>query len=294
MPITIYGIKNCDTIKKARAWLETRGVAYAFHDYKTAGLDRQQLEAWTRDVGWEPLVNRAGTTFRKLPDADKANLNEAKALALMLANPSLVKRPVLDLGRDRLLVGFKPELYEKSVGLSFGGAAPRTRAGAPREAAATKSRKARMRATRLRSGCVSSQSDDAMASIGGESRLRRGSGSASVAGQGDDTDAFAGEGAGRDQRVSRARQFARAGFLPPSSGRSRGAPSSRRSRSNSRSPAIADRRPENRVRRRGAVARPASRRPTRFSGASVAGRKARCRRRAWSMTGRRWRRPVRW
>ena len=119
----MYGIKNCDTIKKARAWLDTRGIAYAFHDYKTAGLDRKQLEDWAQEVGWEPLVNRAGTTFRKLPDADKTNLDEAKALALMLDNPSLVKRPVLAIdsggsgskGR-RLLVGFSPDTYATALG----------------------------------------------------------------------------------------------------------------------------------------------------------------------------------
>jgi arsenate reductase (glutaredoxin) len=114
----MYGIKNCDTIKKARAWLDTRGVAYAFHDYKTAGLDREQLENWARDVGWEPLVNRAGTTFRKLADADKANLDEAKAMKLMLANPSLVKRPVLAIqkgNKTRLLVGFSPDTYAAAL-----------------------------------------------------------------------------------------------------------------------------------------------------------------------------------
>ena len=117
--ITMYGIKNCDTIKKARAWLDARGVAYQFHDYKTAGLDRNQLEDWTREVGWEPLVNRAGTTFRKLADADKTNLDEPKALALMLANPSLVKRPVLAIGSGaksrRLLVGFSPDAYADAL-----------------------------------------------------------------------------------------------------------------------------------------------------------------------------------
>jgi arsenate reductase (glutaredoxin) len=114
----MYGIKNCDTIKKARAWLDTRGVAYAFHDYKTAGLDRERLEGWTREVGWEPLVNRAGTTFKKLADADKANLNEAKALTLMLANPSLVKRPVLAIQngkKTRLLVGFNADTYADAL-----------------------------------------------------------------------------------------------------------------------------------------------------------------------------------
>ncbi|MGO4524767.1 ArsC family reductase [Microvirga sp. 2MCAF35] len=115
MPVTIYGIKNCDTMKKARAWLEAKDVPYAFHDYKVAGIDRPGLEAWARQVGWETLLNRAGTTFRKLPDADKAGLDEPKALALMLDQPSMIKRPVLDLG-GRILVGFKPELYEEAVG----------------------------------------------------------------------------------------------------------------------------------------------------------------------------------
>lgn len=112
--MTIYGIKNCDTMKKARAWLEARGVAYAFHDYKTAGIDRVVLEGWAKKVGWETLLNRAGTTFKKLPEEKKTGLDERKAIALMLAQPSMIKRPVLDLGGARLLVGFHPELYEKS------------------------------------------------------------------------------------------------------------------------------------------------------------------------------------
>jgi len=107
---TIYGIKTCDTMKKARDWLDAHGVAYDFHDYKTAGIDRPRLEAWCRAVGWQTLLNRAGTTFRKLPEADRADLDEAKAIALMLAQPSMIKRPVLDLGA-RLLVGFKPDTY---------------------------------------------------------------------------------------------------------------------------------------------------------------------------------------
>jgi len=115
MPITIYGIKNCDTMKKARAWLDKHGVAYAFHDYKTAGIARERLEKWEKKVGWETLLNRAGTTFRKLPDKDKAGLNAKKAMALMLAQPSMIKRPVLDLGGGKLLVGFAPEQYQKSV-----------------------------------------------------------------------------------------------------------------------------------------------------------------------------------
>jgi len=113
--ITLYGIKNCDTMKKARAWLDARGIAYGFHDYKAEGIDRARLEGWAREAGWETLLNRAGTTFRKLPEADRANMDEGRALALMLDQPSMIKRPVLDLG-GRILVGFKPELYEEAVG----------------------------------------------------------------------------------------------------------------------------------------------------------------------------------
>jgi Spx/MgsR family transcriptional regulator len=115
MSITIYGIKNCDTMKKARSWLEKHGVDYDFHDYKTAGVEPERLEKWERKVGWETLLNRAGTTFRKLPDKDKAGLDAKKAMALMLKQPSMIKRPVLDLGGGKLLVGFSPELYSKSV-----------------------------------------------------------------------------------------------------------------------------------------------------------------------------------
>ena len=106
----MYGIRNCDTVKKARAWLQTQGVPYAFHDYKVGGIERARLEAWCRELGWETLLNRSGSSFRRLPEAHKSALNEAKAISLMLANPSLIKRPVLDLGARRL-VGFKPELY---------------------------------------------------------------------------------------------------------------------------------------------------------------------------------------
>jgi arsenate reductase len=113
--VTIYGIKNCDTIKKARAWLDDRGVAYGFHDYKSAGVDRGTLDRWARATGWETLLNRAGTTFRKLPDKDKEGLTEKKAIALMLAQPSMIKRPVLDIG-GKLLVGFKAEDYAKAFG----------------------------------------------------------------------------------------------------------------------------------------------------------------------------------
>ena len=101
----LYGIKNCDTVKKARAWLDGRGVAYEFHDYKIAGIDEARLRSWIEEFGWEKVLNRAGTTFRKLPDADKADLDADKAVALMLAQPSMIKRPLLDLG-DRRLLGF--------------------------------------------------------------------------------------------------------------------------------------------------------------------------------------------
>ena len=111
---TIYGIKNCDTMKKARAFLDAKGAAYAFHDYKTQGVAATQLAAWAKIVGWEKLLNRAGTTFRKLPEADKQDLTEEKAIALMVAQPSMIKRPVLEAG-DTLLVGFKPEDYAALV-----------------------------------------------------------------------------------------------------------------------------------------------------------------------------------
>ncbi len=115
MPNIIYGIKNCDTMKKARAWLDAHGVPYEFHDYKAAGVEKERLERWSGKVGWETLLNRAGTTFKKLPDSDKDGLTEKKALALMLAQPSMIKRPVLEVG-GKLLVGFKPEIYAKEVG----------------------------------------------------------------------------------------------------------------------------------------------------------------------------------
>jgi len=106
----LYGIKACDTMKKARTWLDQQGVTYRFHDYKSAGIDRASLEKWCAEHGWQTVLNRAGTTFRKLDDAQKADLDQAKAIDLMLAAPSMIKRPVLDLG-DRTLIGFKPELY---------------------------------------------------------------------------------------------------------------------------------------------------------------------------------------
>ena len=110
--VAIYGIKNCDTMKKARAWLDERGVTYAFHDYKTESIDKPRLEAWAKAVGWEMLLNKAGTTFKKLPEKDREGVTEKKAITLMLAQPSMIKRPVLDVG-GKLTVGFKPEIYEK-------------------------------------------------------------------------------------------------------------------------------------------------------------------------------------
>ena len=112
---TIHGIKACDTMKKARDWLDGHGVDYDFHDYKTAGVDRATLEGWAGRIGWEVLLNRAGTTFRKLPDADKTGIDQAKAIDLMLAQPSMIKRPVLEVGGE-LLVGFKPEVYAAKLG----------------------------------------------------------------------------------------------------------------------------------------------------------------------------------
>jgi arsenate reductase len=115
LALTLYGIKNCDTMKKARAWLDDRALRYEFHDYKTVGIDRDHLEHWCKLVGWQTLLNRAGTTFRKLPEGDKEAIDERKAIALMLAQPAMIKRPVLDAGKGVLLVGFKPEIYAKTV-----------------------------------------------------------------------------------------------------------------------------------------------------------------------------------
>lgn len=115
MTPTMYGIKNCDTVAKARKWLEERGQAYDFHDYKAAGVDRATLEGWVHEHGWETILNRAGTTFRKLAEVDRQDLDADKAVALMLAQPSMIKRPILDLG-DRRIVGFKPEIYETALG----------------------------------------------------------------------------------------------------------------------------------------------------------------------------------
>jgi len=111
MSVTIYGIKTCDTMKKARAWLADHSIDAAFHDYKVSGIDRAHLKRWCDEAGWETVLNRAGTTFRKLDDADKQDLDAEKAIDLMLAQPSMIKRPVL-AADGRILVGFKPELYQ--------------------------------------------------------------------------------------------------------------------------------------------------------------------------------------
>ena len=108
--LCLYGIKACDTMKKARTWLDQQGLSYTFHDYKSAGIDRAHLQAWCEEHGWQTVLYRAGTTFRKLDDAQKADLDQAKAIELMLAQPSMIKRPVLDLG-DKTLIGFKPDTY---------------------------------------------------------------------------------------------------------------------------------------------------------------------------------------
>ncbi|HEU4589328.1 MAG TPA: ArsC family reductase [Steroidobacteraceae bacterium] len=110
MKTIIYGIRNCDTMKKARAWLDSHGIAHEFHDYKLQGIDRATLEGWAMVAGWQALLNRTGTTFRKLPDEVKARVDESRAIALMLEQPSMIKRPVLERGR-KLLVGFSPEKY---------------------------------------------------------------------------------------------------------------------------------------------------------------------------------------
>ena len=115
MSNTLFGIKACDTMKKARTWLDEHGVSYAFHDYKTCGIDRGNLEKWCNEHGWEIVLNRAGTTFRKLDEAQKSNLDQDKAIELMLAQPSMIKRPVLDIG-NKTLVGFKADRYAAELG----------------------------------------------------------------------------------------------------------------------------------------------------------------------------------
>jgi arsenate reductase (glutaredoxin) len=112
MTLTVYGIPNCDTVKKARSWLTAKGMEYTFHDYKKVGIDAVTLQGWCLAAGWEVLLNKAGTTFKKLPDTDKIDLNETRAIALMIANPSMIKRPVV-AGDFGIVVGFKPEIYEK-------------------------------------------------------------------------------------------------------------------------------------------------------------------------------------
>ena len=108
MTITLHGIPNCDTVKKARAWLDAAGIDYLFHDYKKAGADADRLQAWTDALGWERVLNRAGTTFRKLPDADKEGLDQARAIALMVRQPSCIKRPVVEYPGG-ILLGFRPD-----------------------------------------------------------------------------------------------------------------------------------------------------------------------------------------
>jgi arsenate reductase len=112
--LTLYGIPNCDTVKKARAYLDGRGLGYHFHDYKKAGVTAADLGRWSDVVGWERLLNKAGTTFKKLPDADKADIDAAKAIALMVANPSMIKRPLVEGGKT-LLVGFAPAVYDAEL-----------------------------------------------------------------------------------------------------------------------------------------------------------------------------------
>ena len=115
MTTTLYGIRNCDTMKKAFTWLESHGIAYDFHDYKKVGVTKAQLTAWCKTAGWEKVINRAGPTFRKLPDEDKEGLNQTKAIALMMGNPSMIKRPILENGAT-LEIGFKPERYTELFG----------------------------------------------------------------------------------------------------------------------------------------------------------------------------------
>lgn len=110
MQPVMYGIRNCDTVRKARIWLEGRGIGIVFHDLKSAGIERARLESWCAEHGWEKILNRAGTTFRKLPPAAREDLDEERALRLMLQQPAMIKRPILDLGQQRL-VGFRPEVY---------------------------------------------------------------------------------------------------------------------------------------------------------------------------------------
>ncbi len=113
--IRIYGIKNCDTMKKAFAWLDRHGIAYEFHDYKKAGAPADKLTAWSRQVGWEALLNTRGTTWRKLAPAQQSGLDEARALRLMGEQPSLIKRPVIECD-GAVIVGFEEKRYEERLG----------------------------------------------------------------------------------------------------------------------------------------------------------------------------------
>lgn len=110
MSVTIYGIKNCDTMKKAFTWLDAHGVTYRFHDYRAEGIDENSVKAWVKALGWEKVLNKASTTFKGLPDADKLDLDADKALRLMVANPTMIKRPML-VTADITMAGFKPDLY---------------------------------------------------------------------------------------------------------------------------------------------------------------------------------------
>ena len=114
MTIQLYGIPNCDTVKKARTWLDAAGIAYAFHDYKKEGADPARLAQWADAAGWEVLLNRRGTTFRKLPDAEKEGIDRDRAIALMAAQPSLIKRPVVEY-EGGLLVGFSESAWEAAL-----------------------------------------------------------------------------------------------------------------------------------------------------------------------------------
>jgi arsenate reductase (glutaredoxin) len=115
MTLTLYGIPNCDTVKKARTWLDDHGIAYAFHDYKKSGVPAANLDRWCREAGWERVLNRAGTTFKKLPEDAKTGLDEAKAKRLMIAQPSMIKRPIVEHGQG-LLVGFSPDDWDAALG----------------------------------------------------------------------------------------------------------------------------------------------------------------------------------
>jgi arsenate reductase len=114
LPVTIYGIKTCDTVRKARAWLDAHGVAHCFVDYRAESLDPKLFDRWCRELGWETLLNRSSTSFRQLPDAEKTGIGPAEARSLMLRDPTLIKRPVLDVDGS-LMVGFKPGFYERAL-----------------------------------------------------------------------------------------------------------------------------------------------------------------------------------